>query len=373
VLGGLQGLRETVLHEMTHAFVRRSIPHAPTWLNEGLAGYWETLEIDNDAPEAIVGRPPRLNELIVDWTPLAELVGGGAARFYDRPKRGPAYAVAWGAVHFLAQHSPDKLRAYADAIRRGRDDLAAWNDIIGETPAAFDQKMRAVYAADQPLAQRVPRPLLPAFEPEAVRPATPAEVRLRWVRVAAMADLDAAGLARWQRQLDAIARLDPGNAELAYWTARLAQARGDVAGAITALQRGLIDHPDEARLLHPLAQLLFDGEVSKPAAQRDLTALDELFARLTRVRGSALSQATVALFTLARRGAEAARPLAEAAVARNTACVQCLDALAVVRYEANDDRGAFEAERRAVAVWPYEKTPALLLERLDFYRSRSGR
>jgi hypothetical protein len=370
VLAGLQQLRETVLHEMTHAFVRRSIAHAPVWLNEGLAGYWQTLEIDGETQEAIVGRPPPLDVLVVDWTPLAELVGGGAARFYDRPNRRSAYAVAWGAVHYLYEHHPDQLRAYQAAVRQGRDDLAVWNEVIGMAPALFDQKMRAWYAADQPLARRVARPPLPAFEPEAVRAAAPAEVRVLWARLS-VDNGSAPALARAQLQVDALARLVPGSVEAAYWKAELDLARGDTGGAIFALQQALTDHADDARLLYFQAELRYQVEAARPEAERELAALDELFARVVRADASASSLALAARYQLMRRGPEAARPLAEAAVARNGDCAGCLDALALVRHAAHDDAGAAEAESRAVAAWPNESSPTKLLERLAQYRGAS--
>ncbi len=39
------GARTLLQHELTHRFVGFHFPSAPTWLNEGLAKFWETLEI----------------------------------------------------------------------------------------------------------------------------------------------------------------------------------------------------------------------------------------------------------------------------------------------------------------------------------------
>jgi hypothetical protein len=59
--------------------------------------------------------------------------------------------------------------------------------------------------------------------------------------------------------------------------------------------------------------------------------------------------------------------VADSAVAKNGLCVDCLDALAAVRHARGDKRGAAEAERRALAAWPFERTPTQLLARLAEY------
>jgi hypothetical protein len=46
---------EILRHELTHAFVRHFYPHAPVWLNEGLATYYSTLAL-NDG-DVLIGRP----------------------------------------------------------------------------------------------------------------------------------------------------------------------------------------------------------------------------------------------------------------------------------------------------------------------------
>jgi len=56
-LGGIekntQGLRRTLYHEYTHAVVRAIMPRVPTWLNEGLAQYFEGREIDERQKEIL--------------------------------------------------------------------------------------------------------------------------------------------------------------------------------------------------------------------------------------------------------------------------------------------------------------------------------
>ncbi len=371
VFGGLGELRTTVLHEITHSFVRRAIPHAPTWLNEGIACYWETLEFDGDAQEAIVGRPPPLNTLLVDWAPLNELVTGDARTFYRRANRAPAYAMAWGVVHFLYEHSPDTLVSYEALLRQGVSDQVAWQDAFGVPPAAFDKRLHELYDADAPLARRVPRPPMAAVDPRSERTLTPAEVHLLWARVAENGGKE--GLARMQAQVDAAAQLEPESPAVLVWQARLAMRHDNWPEAVTRLEHALQLRPDDRNALALLTDVRQRVPPQRQDGSRDDDALDALYARLAAPGGSASDLARAAEYELSRNGVERARPLAEAAVTRNPECVACLETLATIRDAAHDERGAADAEARAVAAWPYEDPPTAQLQRLEGYRAAATR
>lgn len=71
-IGGIEqetpGLRKLLYHEYTHAVVRAITPRCPTWLNEGLAQYFEGRQIDTRQREllrkyAIAGKLPSLANL----------------------------------------------------------------------------------------------------------------------------------------------------------------------------------------------------------------------------------------------------------------------------------------------------------------------
>lgn len=50
-------VREPIVHELTHRFLRHAAPGAPTWLHEGMADYLSSLHIR--PPDVIVGEVPR--------------------------------------------------------------------------------------------------------------------------------------------------------------------------------------------------------------------------------------------------------------------------------------------------------------------------
>jgi len=71
-IGGIEqetpGLRKLLYHEYTHAVVRSITPRCPTWLNEGLAQYFEGHEIDSRQKVALnriaqAGKLPALSDL----------------------------------------------------------------------------------------------------------------------------------------------------------------------------------------------------------------------------------------------------------------------------------------------------------------------
>jgi len=97
-IGGIDretpGLRKLLYHEYTHAVVLAVTPRCPTWLNEGLAQYFEGRKIDARQKEALKhiaqeGKLPSLSSLEGPFTEL----NGKQARF--------AYLLSLSAVNYL--------------------------------------------------------------------------------------------------------------------------------------------------------------------------------------------------------------------------------------------------------------------------------
>ncbi len=97
-IGGIDretpGLRRLLYHEYTHAVVLAVTPRCPTWLNEGLAQYFEGRRIDARQKEALkriaqAGKLPSLSSLEDSFTELS----GNQARF--------AYLFSLSAVMYL--------------------------------------------------------------------------------------------------------------------------------------------------------------------------------------------------------------------------------------------------------------------------------
>jgi hypothetical protein len=118
-IGGIEketpGLRRLLYHEYTHAVVRAITPHCPTWLNEGLAQYFEGREIDTKQKEVLrqmaqSGKLPLLSNLEVPFTGL----DGKQAQF--------AYLFSLSAVRYMI----DSLGLYR--VKSVLDELATSSD-----------------------------------------------------------------------------------------------------------------------------------------------------------------------------------------------------------------------------------------------------
>lgn len=118
-IGGLEqetpALRKLLYHEYTHAVVRAITPHCPTWLNEGLAQYFEGREIGAHQREflkrmAKSGSVPALSSLEGSFMGL----GSGLAE--------NAYVFSLSAVRYIV----DDFRLYR--IKMILDELASGAD-----------------------------------------------------------------------------------------------------------------------------------------------------------------------------------------------------------------------------------------------------
>jgi hypothetical protein len=145
---------EILRHELTHAFVRHFYPHAPVWLNEGLATYYSTLALDGD--DALIGRPlsrvqfsdgdylcapseassDRICLIPRSRVPMiAELISLDPASFYVGMKTDPAswiqrasnYAGAWALIHFL-ENGDTAYKARFEDVRDALTQGTGWPD-----------------------------------------------------------------------------------------------------------------------------------------------------------------------------------------------------------------------------------------------------
>jgi hypothetical protein len=124
-------------HECTHQFVHllcNGSSHVPLWLNEGLAVYFENIEVTGNNWK---WAPPkdRLNRLI-DYYKRTNRTLRPLASYLDPTKRGmPAeeYAEAYAMVHFWLFASPDGRKLFTNywkALQHGMDGRQAFIDTV---------------------------------------------------------------------------------------------------------------------------------------------------------------------------------------------------------------------------------------------------
>ncbi len=122
-----QALDGIVYHEITHYFLSRSLVYRPAWLNEGLAEYFATADIDEN--EVYLGElsPERLQVLRNErLLPLKEFfaVDQNSTYYNERQKANVFYAQAWAFTHFLmhGRHS-QAFKRYLEELTKNETDI----------------------------------------------------------------------------------------------------------------------------------------------------------------------------------------------------------------------------------------------------------
>ena len=147
---------QTFQHELTHFLVRTNLGQTPLWLNEGLAQFHETVELDFASGELIVGRPPAL-ELSHEWPPIEELQRAGWEQFRSPTRQHAFYAGAWALVHLLVTDARyhDGFVRFLAGIRGGSSWRDSWMaSFPGLNAATLETDLRVHLSSGEPLAVR---------------------------------------------------------------------------------------------------------------------------------------------------------------------------------------------------------------------------
>jgi tetratricopeptide (TPR) repeat protein len=128
-IGGIEretpGLRRLLLHEYTHAVVRGITPRrVPTWLNEGLAQYFEGKEVGSRQNEMLrqlaqAGKVPALSELEGSFLGLSG------------PQASYAYLISLSAVrHMVDRYGMYRVKMVLEELSAGADPSRAVNNAL---------------------------------------------------------------------------------------------------------------------------------------------------------------------------------------------------------------------------------------------------
>ena len=143
-----QATFQTVFHEFMHFVISRNFRDVPRWLNEGLAEFYSTFEIDRDG-NAIVGKAPvwRLRTLRSERMPrLRELLTGETdPRQFQSPDTAMFYAQSWLFVHFMTLSNGGKRQGqilkYLELLPQTKSAEAAAREAFGTTLEGLDSEI----------------------------------------------------------------------------------------------------------------------------------------------------------------------------------------------------------------------------------------
>ncbi|HEX9104022.1 MAG TPA: hypothetical protein VF997_17545, partial [Polyangia bacterium] len=265
-------------HELTHRFVDHRLRWTPPWLEEGLAEYYSTLQVQGG--DAVVGTLPNTKILRVDIhsgmslvdamtedrVDLAEvpsverLLTADFATFHDPAHELAFYAGAWTFVHMMLNgpfgYAP-RFQRFLDLLAGGATPPEAWRDCFWAVPLwrlerDFRRYVTRTEMDPRALSVSVPR----AKKPERERAMGEDEVHLMLARIRpwdSRESILAAGV-----ELAAARRLagEHASAELHYWSGVYALRWRHFDEAERELRAAIALEPGRARHWLALAEAL---------------------------------------------------------------------------------------------------------------------
>ena len=128
-----------IFHEYVHLALGNVLHGLPLWLNEGLAEFYSTFEVQDNGRRALVGGliPAHLQLLNQrGLLPVGELIAvdKDSPDYNEGERRSIFYAQSWALVHMLASGATNRsadLARYARLTSAGTAPRAAWGQVFG--------------------------------------------------------------------------------------------------------------------------------------------------------------------------------------------------------------------------------------------------
>jgi tetratricopeptide (TPR) repeat protein len=367
--------REVVLHELAHILNSHYFPLSPAWVNEGLATYFQTMEVADG--RAVIGRLPRSQVGLwrkPAWLPeLSQLLAFDYDEFH-RGRNGRNYFAAWKLVHLLNNTSPDyqnRFRGFLAMLNGERKPENAWELAFRGIPSGRLADEYSQYQQRYELKYWTTPYELENPPSAQVRPLAAAEAHAVWAHLLSLKRPDDALL-----QLDLAAQVDPEWAEVFYWRARLLQRlkrTGADEQAAASLREYREKRPDDVRGWYALLDLELDRVVPADHLGLEETpppGIEKLawIARGLVERAKRPSDLNMAAWYYAMsRDADAGVPLAIQSVQGDPGCAGCWDTLALLYFQKGDSVRARLAQERAINM--YHEVDPHMQSRLRRYRA----
>jgi hypothetical protein len=130
----------TVSHELTHVISHSIVKKQPAWFAEGIATYFEMVDLDSDTRSVVVGVPRQDRLRVVrDRRTLAlrEVLACSDLRCHDAE----FYGSAWALFSFLVNRRFEQLNQYLAQLNAGVDPTEAFTAAFGPLDA-LDAELR---------------------------------------------------------------------------------------------------------------------------------------------------------------------------------------------------------------------------------------
>jgi hypothetical protein len=342
--GRHDGIR-VIFHEYAHLVISNIAMNLPPWLNEGLAEYYSSFEIERDGREARIGRPIEGHLRVLSRFPLLPIeqlirVDRSSSLYNEGDRRSVFYAQSWALAHMLLLGEPARVGELADFLRHvnaGVPAVEAWQRVFGGASIERDlqrylrrQTFRTVRYRFEEKLTRLEATSRPLPEPD-----VKALLASLYLRQRRYVDAD--------RLAGEVLKTDENHGLANAVAARVDIERGDRVGAMARL--GELDPGDDWFVAYTAGVTLSElvTRTTGPASER-IAAARRQFAAVQERREMANVHAHLAMLELSSPLGEPAR--AGASIRRARALAPGRDDYALIDGRVLADLGEFSAARR---------------------------
>jgi hypothetical protein len=267
-----------VRHELFHSLAAFLLVNQPSWVNEGLAEYMETLEVSLEEPQVVLGRASRGRVSQYVRSPLSVgrlLSQANQPLDWEDPKFiAGYYGTSWVLVHYLRSQHGDAFVGFQAAVGGGLSPEDAWKRFFGDlTVAGLDRDLLTYAKTGSFPVATFNVPLGPPWQAQE-RPLSEVEVLLLRERLRQNApvlrskELTLAAL----RDVDRAIQLDPLNGTAL-------EEKGLLSGwpaVVPAIERRLAEHRHEWQTWWLVALAAHAGALPKEREEEGLQKASRL-------------------------------------------------------------------------------------------------
>lgn len=398
----VESRRRTFQHELAHHVFHRVLGPAPAWLHEGLAEYYETMQIEDGA--VILGAPQvkygffrgstwaftdkgsytQAMIPISQMSRASELISMNRETFYERNHEGEPtreetrrrithYAGSWALVHML-NHTPGYSDAYAEFLSlltagKGYEEALS-KGLGGLVETANDDLLAYLTAPERLMAKTSYTPKKPA-PPRTERFLPDPEVRVLWNRLRPWGNDGEVDMARSnavKAEFDDAVTRAPDSPVVRLYRGLFHVEAQELDAAERDLTVAFQKAPEDTGVLIGVVRLCSARTKAKQKTEFCGKNGVSVIETLARVAKTASSHDTAAKLLFRAGKPDEALEHAKLAVKTDPGCADCLDTLAFLCASRQLFREAVTFEERAIAALPESHVDRSYTHRLLMYR-----
>ncbi len=334
---------EVLIHELAHNFNNHFFHGGPRWLNEGLAGYFQSAVLKENRLE--LGAP--LATDAYDWSnpghiPRIQSLLDGDVK--DEGRR--FHYFAWRLVHMLMTTTPKRRQLFRKMLQALADGTSA-NEAWAAGPGALDQtalqtdfrnylrnRKVGIFSVPQPITVDVPM---------RVQMLSPGQAAGWWTNLLLLKTAYSNGAEAERAMKEVIEQLSYINEpERDFWQAIVDEQRGKHKRALSGL-RAYVRSVSDPRAVLGIIKLQLELSPQAPPNDAEIEALKKIKSSVEQLR-------VLAEIAYRKGDFEHADRWVKQAIKRNSSCIRCFELSAKISYSLQDFDDAIHAQQIAIAI-----------------------